>query len=111
MVRSTSQQGWKDPGKNRNNSTPDTAMNRAWLTVVVSLTALARLCAADFQLATLPLGSAAPEFNLPGVDGRRYALKDFAEAKILVVVFTCNHCPTAQYYEERLKKLETDYKD
>src|SRR6266446_527819 len=49
-------------------------------------------------------------FNQPGVDGRRYALKDFAEAKILVVVFTCNHCPTAQYYEERLKKLETDYK-
>jgi thiol-disulfide isomerase/thioredoxin len=45
------------------------------------------------------------------VDGRTYALKDFADAKILVAVFTCNHCPTAQYYEERLKQLVTDYKD
>ena len=85
-------------------------MSRAWLSVLVSLPALARLCAADFQIATLPLGSAAPDFNLPGVDGRSYTLKDFAGAKILVVVFTCNHCPTAQYYEERLKKLVTDYK-
>ena len=61
--------------------------------------------------ATLPLGSSAPDFNLPGVDGRNWALKDFAPAKVLVVVFTCNHCPTAQYYEERLKQLVTDYKD
>ena len=45
------------------------------------------------------------------MDGRTYALKDFAEAKVLVVVFTCNHCPTAQYYEPRLKQLATDYKD
>src|SRR5204863_864089 len=73
-------------------------------------TALAPLCAADFQTTTLPLGSPAPDFNLPGVDGRSYTLKDFAEAKILVIVFTCNHCPTAQYYEERLKRLVTDYK-
>jgi peroxiredoxin len=86
-------------------------MNRTCLTVLVSLTAFAHLCAADFQPATLPLGSPAPDFNLPGVDGRDHALKDFAAAKILVVVFTCNHCPTAQYYEERLKQLVTDYKD
>jgi peroxiredoxin len=85
-------------------------MNRAWVSVLVSLTALAQLCAADFQATTLPLGSPAPDFNLPGVDGRSYTLKDFAQAKILVIVFTCNHCPTAQYYEERLKRLVTDYK-
>jgi peroxiredoxin len=60
---------------------------------------------------TLLLGSSAPDFNLPGVDGRNWALKDFAPAKVLAVVFTCNHCPTAQYYEERLKQLVTDYKD
>ena len=89
----------------------DTAMNRACLTVLASLTALAGLCAADFQPRTLALGSPAPGFSLPGVDGRTYALKDFAGAKILVVVFTCNHCPTAQYYEQRLKQLATDYKD
>jgi hypothetical protein len=67
------------------------AMNRACLFSLASLTALLRLCAADFQPKTLALGSPAPDFRLPGVDGRTYALKDFAEAKILVVVFTCDH--------------------
>jgi len=71
----------------------------------------ARLCAQDSTPPTLPLGSAAPDFNLPGVDGRNYALKDFAPAGVLVIIFTCNHCPTAQYYEERIKKLVVDYKD
>jgi thiol-disulfide isomerase/thioredoxin len=60
---------------------------------------------------TLPLGTNAPDFNLPGVDGRNWALKDFADAKIMVVVFTCNHCPTAQYYEERIKQITADYQD
>jgi thiol-disulfide isomerase/thioredoxin len=59
----------------------------------------------------LPLESSAPDFDLPAVDGRNYSLKDFARAKVLVIIFTCNHCPTAQYYEERIKKLVTDYKD
>ena len=59
---------------------------------------------------TLEIGRQAPDFNLPGVDGRNYRLADFAEAKILVVVFTCNHCPTAQAYEDRIKKLTSDYK-
>jgi thiol-disulfide isomerase/thioredoxin len=67
----------------------------------------ASLAAAEHPI--LPLGSPAPDFNLPGVDGRNYALKDFADAKVLAVVFTCNHCPTAQYYEDRLKKLAADY--
>lgn len=66
--------------------------------------------AADFQPQTLALGSAAPPFLLPGVDGREYSLKDFDQAKVLCVVFTCNHCPTAQYYEERIKKITADYK-
>jgi peroxiredoxin len=61
--------------------------------------------------ATLNIGDPAPRFSLPGVDGKTYALKSFAQAKILMVVFTCNHCPTAQAYEERLKKLVTDYRD
>jgi len=67
--------------------------------------------AAGFQPETLPIGAAAPDFNLPGVDGRGYALTDFAAAKILVIVFICNHCPTAQYYEERIKSLATNYND
>ena len=67
--------------------------------------------AADYVPKTLSLGSDAPDSSLPGVDGRTYALKDFAQAKILVVVFTCNHCPTAQYYQDRIKQLVTDFKD
>jgi peroxiredoxin len=58
---------------------------------------------------TLAIGAPAPDFDLPGVDGRRYSLKDFASAPVLVVVFTCNHCPTAQAYEERIQKLRDDY--
>lgn len=59
----------------------------------------------------LETDSAAPEFDLPGVDDKNHKLADFADAKVLVVVFTCNHCPTAQAYEERLIKLHGDYKD
>jgi len=60
-------------------------------------------------LPTLAIGSAAPDFALPGVDGRRHSLGDFASAKVLVVVFTATHCPTAQAYEERIQKLHDDY--
>ncbi len=60
---------------------------------------------------TLAIGARAPAFTLPGVDGKSYTVQDFARAKILVIIFTCNHCPTAQAYEERMKKLVTDYKE
>jgi peroxiredoxin len=62
-------------------------------------------------LKTLPIGAKAPDFRLLGVDDKSYTLSDFAHAKVLVVVFTCNHCPTAQAYEARLAKLHDDYKD
>ncbi|WP_270165141.1 thioredoxin family protein [Paenibacillus sp. SYP-B4298] len=42
---------------------------------------------------TLPIGAQAPDFSLPATDGRTYALTDFADASLLVVFFTCNHCP------------------
>lgn len=58
---------------------------------------------------TLAIGSKAIDFSLPGVDGKTYSLKDFASSKVLVIVFTCNHCPTAQAYEDRIKQLATDY--
>ena len=60
---------------------------------------------------TLPIGAAAPDFHLPGVDGRTYSLASFAKAKVLVIVFTCNHCPTAQAYEDRLIALTAGYAD
>jgi peroxiredoxin len=59
----------------------------------------------------LPLGATAPDFNLPGVDGKKHRLSDFQQAKVLVVIFTCNHCPTAQAYEDRIIKLHRDYAD
>jgi len=66
---------------------------------------------ASEKIETLRIGQKAPDFNLVGVDGRNYKLADFADADILVVIFTCNHCPTAQAYEERIIKLAADYKD
>jgi peroxiredoxin len=59
---------------------------------------------------TLEIGSKAPDFKLPGVDGKTYSLASFKTANILVIVFTCNHCPTAQAYEERIIQLTKDYK-
>ena len=66
---------------------------------------------ADEPHATLPIGSPAPNFSLPGVDGKTHTLGEYARSKILVVVFTCNHCPTAQLYESRIEKLADDYRN
>ena len=59
---------------------------------------------------TLEIGSKAPDFKLPGIDGKTYTLSSFKNAKTLVIVFTCDHCPTAQAYEERLIDLTKEYK-
>ena len=58
----------------------------------------------------LAIGAPLPDFKLMGVDGRTHTPADFASAKFLLVVFTCNHCPTAQAYEERIKAIQADYK-
>lgn len=58
----------------------------------------------------LTVGSNAPDFSLPGIDGKTHRLSDYASSPILVIVFTCNHCPIAQMYEQRIQKLATDSK-
>jgi len=58
----------------------------------------------------LPIGSQAPSFALPGVDGKIHKLSDYAASPVLVIVFTCNHCPIAQMYERRIQQLADDYK-
>lgn len=63
------------------------------------------------QPAPLEIGAAAPPFSMTGVDGKTYTLDSFADAKILVMVFTCNHCPTAQSYEDRIQYLARAYRD
>jgi peroxiredoxin len=59
----------------------------------------------------LALGSTAPDFSLPGVDGKTHRLADYAGSPVLVIVFTCNHCPIAQMYEQRIQQLQTEYHD
>ncbi|TMI82552.1 MAG: redoxin domain-containing protein [Bacteroidetes bacterium] len=59
---------------------------------------------------TLAIGSKAPPFSLKGVDGKTYTLASFNKFNILVIIFTCNHCPTAQAYEDRIVQLAKDYK-
>lgn len=58
---------------------------------------------------TLAIGESAPDFSLPGVDGKTYTLQSFANAKVLAIVFMCNHCPSSQAYEDRIIKLTADY--
>src|SRR3954452_13533611 len=89
-------------------------MRRRTLTLAPVLFALicSTLFAADpAGFKTLEIGAAAPDFKLPGVDGKTYSLADFAKARLLAIIFTCNHCPTAQAYEDRIIQLDTDYKD
>ncbi|HBH85742.1 MAG: redoxin [Bacteroidetes bacterium GWA2_40_15] len=59
---------------------------------------------------TLEIGAAAPAFSLPGTDGKIYTLGSFSKDKILVIIFTANHCPTAQAYEDRVDKLYREFK-
>ena len=72
---------------------------------------LSQVLAEPAGFKSLAIGDAAPDFKLPGVDDKEYTLKNFAEARVLLVVFTCNHCPTAQAYESRIAKLHADYRD
>jgi thiol-disulfide isomerase/thioredoxin len=81
------------------------------LVIAAGLACLSASCAVSAAAETLKIGSAAPGFSLPGIDGQRYSLDSFRDADILVLVFTCNHCPTAQAYEDRIKQLAADYKD
>lgn len=88
------------------------ALRRCGLVVALSLMLTAgSVRAAPEQIKTLEIGARAPDFALPGVDGKLHRLADYARAKVLVIVFTCNHCPTAQAYEQRIKKLVADFKD
>jgi len=61
------------------------------------------------EVITLEIGASAPDFKLPGVDGAYHSLSDYDAAEVLIILFTCNHCPTAQAYEERIKNIAADY--
>jgi peroxiredoxin len=82
-----------------------------FLSLIAGLCGFASPAFSAAEHPTLAIGAPAPDFRLPGVDGQDYTLATFADAKVLVVVFTSNHCPTAQAYEERLKRLVTEFRD
>ena len=90
---------------------PRNLANAAILACFLMLALAATRCAAEDapEHPTLAIGSAAPDFSLPGIDGKTHTLAEYNAAKVLVIVFTCDHCPTAQLYETRLKKLVEDY--
>src|SRR5690348_7284564 len=90
-----------------------------WVAIgcVVSMLALSRIGgraaapADDTHPQPLAIGSPAPDFSLPAIDGKTYSLADFKNSKVLVVIFTCVHCPTAEVYEGRIKAIVNDYRD
>src|SRR5271168_2821898 len=77
---------------------------------LVSLLMLSIPLAGQEAHPVLAIGSPAPAFALPGADGRTHKLSDYASSPVLVVVFTCNHCPIAQMYEQRIERIAADYK-
>lgn len=58
---------------------------------------------------TLQIGDSAPDFELPATDGHTYALSDFKDAGVLVVFFTCNHCPYVKSSDEVTRKTVEKY--
>lgn len=72
------------------------------------LLALLHVCRAE-DPETLAIGERAPDFQLTGIDGETYTLESFGGSKVLTIIFTANHCPTAQAYEEKIRKLSSDY--
>jgi peroxiredoxin len=78
----------------------------AVLAVVVLLAVAGRGLAEGVKV-----GDAAPKWSdIVGVDGKKHGLDEYAKAKLLVLVVTCNHCPVAVAYEDRLIELQKDYR-
>lgn len=86
-------------------------MKKLFFLVLAQLILLAGFAVPVDEHKTLEIGATAPDFKLQGTDGKTYSLASFKSANILVIIFTCNHCPTAQAYEDRIIQLTKDYKD
>ena len=84
-------------------------MNRKLSVLIAPVVTALWLMSISCALA-IEIGAAAPDFaDLPGTDGKRHGLADYDDAKAVVVVFTCNNCPVAKAYEDRLIALQEDY--
>lgn len=58
---------------------------------------------------TLQIGSSIPDFDLLSTNGKKYSLDSFKDKKALIIIFSCNHCPYVQAYENRIMKIQKDY--
>jgi peroxiredoxin len=79
------------------------------MTRVAILLAVALSAVAQSSHPILAIGSPAPDFSLPGVDGQIHKLSDYAASQVLLIVFLCNHCPIASIYEQRVQKMADEY--
>lgn len=80
------------------------------LMVIFGLISVNSTAQEPMEVKTLEIGQTAPGFDLPGIDDRKYTVNDFSQYPLLVVIFTCNHCPTAQAYEDRIIDLVKNYR-
>jgi peroxiredoxin len=84
-------------------------MSRTWVFAV--LLAIVALPRAEALFAAVKIGDQAPSFQgIIGTDDKKHSLSEFKDAKLVVLVFTCNHCPVASAYEKRLIELQDAYK-
>jgi|SRR5919206_1099037 peroxiredoxin len=60
---------------------------------------------------SVALGTQAPQFDLPGVDGQNHSLDSYGDAEALVLIQSCNHCPYVQAWEERMSAIAREYAD
>ena len=82
------------------------------LTAIIAAASLTfSATAAPQNVTTLEIGASAPDFSLPSTDGKTYTLNSFKDAKYLVAVFTCNHCPDAIAARGKLDQFAKDYAD
>lgn len=85
-------------------------MVRTWRLALVLGVVIAALAASRCYADKAKIGEQAPQWSgIPGVDGKQHSLSDYQDAKLIVIVFTCNHCPVAVAYEDRLIELQKDY--
>jgi peroxiredoxin len=87
-------------------------MSRSTIGIVTATVFGWALWGGPARAASLEIGQKAPAWSeIVGVDDQKHSLSDYGKAKALVIVFTCNHCPVAKAYEDRLVQLQKDYKD
>jgi len=84
-------------------------MRRIYLTISLLIFFIISGHAQHKDVKPLPIGSKAPDFDLPGIDGVNHTLHEYDSYDILVILFTCNHCPTAQAYEDKIIKIADEY--